>query len=87
MVKEIHPPTGNDIVCENWQIEAVYRMIQNNLCAEVAERPSELIVYGGKGKAARDWDSYDTILKVLMVMLIVKQHLKENLIHFTKIIF
>ena len=65
MVKEIHPPTGNDIVCENWQIEAVYRMIQNNLCAEVAERPSELIVYGGKGKAARDWDSYDTILKVL----------------------
>ena len=65
MVKEIYPPTGTDIVCENWQIEAVYRMIQNNLCAEVAERPSELIVYGGKGKAARDWNSYETILKVL----------------------
>ena len=65
MVKEIYPPTGTDIVCDNWQIEAVYRMIQNNLCAEVAERPSELIVYGGKGKAARDWNSYETILKVL----------------------
>ncbi|MBA65018.1 MAG: urocanate hydratase [Candidatus Marinimicrobia bacterium] len=71
MIRKIQPPTGTDIVCRNWQIEAVYRMIQHNLCSEVAEKPSELIVYGGKGKAARDWDSYNSILKVL-------KRLREN---------
>ena len=65
MKREIHPPTGNHLNCKNWQIEAAYRMIQHNLDPDVAELPDDLIVYGGKGKAARDWDSFDAILKTL----------------------
>ena len=61
----IHAPTGTDLVCKNWQIEAAYRMIQNNLDPDVAEDPDELIVYGGKGKAARNWECYDLILSTL----------------------
>jgi urocanate hydratase len=48
--------------CANWQIEAAYRMIQNNLDPEVAENPDELVVYGGIGKAARNWPAFDAIL-------------------------
>ena len=65
MNRKIHPPTGTDLVCKNWEIEAAYRMIQHNLDPDVAELPDELIVYGGKGKAARDWDSFDSILETL----------------------
>ena len=61
----ISSPVGSKIICKNWQIEAPYRMIQNNLDPNVAENPDELVVYGGKGKAARNWDSYKTILKTL----------------------
>mgnify|MGYP003314029927 FL=1 len=61
----ISSPVGSKIICKNWQIEAPYRMIQNNLDPSVAENPDELVVYGGKGKAARNWDSYKTILKTL----------------------
>ena len=61
----ISSPVGTKIICKNWQIEAPYRMIQNNLDPNVAENPDELVVYGGKGKAARNWDSYRTILKTL----------------------
>jgi len=61
----ISSPVGTKIICKNWQIEAPYRMIQNNLDPSVAENPDELVVYGGKGKAARNWDSYRTILKTL----------------------
>ena len=61
----ISSPVGSKIICKNWQIEAPYRMIQNNLDSNVAENPDELVVYGGKGKAARNWDSYKTILKTL----------------------
>jgi urocanate hydratase len=61
----ISSPVGSKIMCKNWQIEAPYRMIQNNLDPNVAENPDELVVYGGKGKAARNWDSYKTILKTL----------------------
>ena len=61
----IHSPRGNELTCKNWQIEAPYRMIQNNLDPEVAENPDQLVVYGGKGKAARDWECYDTIIKTL----------------------
>ena len=64
--KKIHPPTGSKITCKNWQIEAAYRMIQHNVCNEVAEYPDELIVYGGKGKAARNWDCFETILDSLV---------------------
>ena len=64
-MKNIHPPTGKKLTCKNWQIEAAYRMIQHNLDPDVAEIPEELIVYGGKGKAARDWDSFNVILETL----------------------
>ncbi|WP_374566792.1 urocanate hydratase [Ideonella sp.] len=63
-----HPvkaPTGTTLHCRNWLIEAAYRMIQNNLDPAVAENPDALVVYGGIGKAARDWDSFETILESL----------------------
>ena len=61
----IKPPIGNQLTCKNWQIEAPYRMIQNNLHPDVAEDPENLVVYGGKGKAARNWDCYNMIIKSL----------------------
>lgn len=64
----IHAPRGNKLTCKNWQIEAPYRMIQNNLDPDVAENPDELVVYGGKGKAARNWECYDAILNTLKRM-------------------
>ena len=65
MNRIVTPPLGNKLSCKNWQIEAAYRMIQHNLDQNVAENPDELIVYGGKGKAARNWESYDSILETL----------------------
>ena len=61
----VRAPRGTELTCRNWQIEAAYRMIQNNLDPEVAEKPHELIVYGGLGKAARNWECFDAILKSL----------------------
>ncbi|MBU8975254.1 MULTISPECIES: urocanate hydratase [unclassified Lysobacter] len=61
----IRAPRGSDKTCKSWLTEAAYRMIQNNLDAEVAENPTELVVYGGIGRAARDWESFDAILKSL----------------------
>ena len=61
----IHAPKGEKLSCKNWQIEAPYRMIQNNLDPNVAEDPDELVVYGGKGKAARNWECYESILSTL----------------------
>lgn len=61
----IHPPRGRELSCKNWLIEAAYRMIQHNLDPEVAENPAELVVYGGIGRAARNWECYDAILKSL----------------------
>ncbi|MGY6270605.1 urocanate hydratase [Achromobacter denitrificans] len=61
----IRAPRGGTLACKNWLIEAAYRMIQNNLDPEVAEHPQELVVYGGIGRAARDWPSFDKILEVL----------------------
>ncbi|OZI61067.1 urocanate hydratase [Bordetella genomosp. 11] len=63
--RSIRAPRGTALTCKNWLIEAAYRMIQNNLDAEVAEHPEQLVVYGGIGRAARDWPSYDRILEVL----------------------
>ncbi len=65
MTRKIKAPTGTKLHCKNWLIEAAYRMIQNNLDDEVAFDPDNLIVYGGRGKAARDWKSYDAILESL----------------------
>ncbi|AVP96687.1 urocanate hydratase [Ahniella affigens] len=61
----IRAPRGNQLHCKNWLAEAAYRMIQNNLDPEVAEDPKSLVVYGGIGRAARDWASFDAILKTL----------------------
>ncbi len=65
MNRTIKAPTGTELFCKNWLIEAAYRMIQNNLDAEVAFDPDNLIVYGGRGRAARNWDCYDAILRSL----------------------
>ncbi|WP_119355153.1 urocanate hydratase [Azohydromonas sediminis] len=61
----VRAPRGAALHCRNWQIEAAYRMIQNNLDPEVAENPDALVVYGGIGKAARNWDCYEAILRAL----------------------
>ena len=58
-------PTGTDIECEGWRQEAALRMLNNNLDPEVAEKPEDLVVYGGTGRAARSWDAYDGILDEL----------------------
>ncbi|GMV52823.1 MAG: urocanate hydratase [Chlorobi bacterium] len=64
----IRAPRGSKLTCANWQIEAAYRMIQNNLDPDNAEKPDELIVYGGLGKAARNWACYDAIIRCLTTM-------------------
>ncbi len=61
----VRAPRGKTLTCKNWQIEAAYRMIQNNLDPEVAADPANLIVYGGRGKAARNWESFYAILEAL----------------------
>jgi urocanate hydratase len=61
----IHPPQGSQLTCKNWHIEAPYRMIQHNLDPEVAGDPDNLIVYGGRGRAARNWECFDAILESL----------------------
>ncbi|HPS41381.1 MAG TPA: urocanate hydratase, partial [Anaerolineaceae bacterium] len=63
--REVRAPRGTQLSCKNWQIEAAYRMIQNNLDPEVAERPQDLVVYGGRGQAARSWEAFDAILESL----------------------
>lgn len=65
MKREIQAPRGTQLTCKNWQIEAAYRMIQNNLDPQVAFDPDNLIVYGGRGKAARNWEAFDSILDSL----------------------
>ena len=66
--RSIRAPRGSKLNCKSWLTEAPYRMIQNNLDAEVAERPEDLVVYGGIGRAARNWESFDTILETLQVL-------------------
>ena len=61
----ISAPRGTEITCKGWQQEAAMRMLMNNLDPEVAEKPAELIVYGGSGKAARSWPDYDRIVAAL----------------------
>ena len=64
--RRIQAPTGSTLTCKSWLTEAAWRMIQNNLDRNVAEKPEELIVYGGIGRAARDWESFDRILELLV---------------------
>ena len=63
--RPVRAPRGTQLSCRNWLIEAAYRMVQNNLDPEVAENPDALVVYGGIGKAARNWDCFEAILKSL----------------------
>jgi urocanate hydratase len=69
--RPLRAPRGSELSCANWQIEAAYRMLQNNLDPEVAENPDELVVYGGIGKAARNWACLEGILHSL-------RHLKAD---------
>ncbi len=66
--RRIRAPRGAQITCKSWLTEAPFRMIQNNLDAEVAERPEELVVYGGIGRAARNWACFDKILETLQTL-------------------
>jgi urocanate hydratase len=61
----VHAPRGTQLTCKSWLTEAPFRMIQNNLDPEVAERPQDLVVYGGRGQAARNWECFDAILASL----------------------
>ena len=63
--RQIRAPRGSQLNAKSWQTEAPLRMLMNNLDAEVAERPGELVVYGGIGRAARDWESFDRIVASL----------------------
>ena len=63
--RQIKAPTGRKLSCRGWHQEAALRMLMNNLDPDVAEKPDELIVYGGTGKAARNWDCYDRIVQTL----------------------
>lgn len=64
----VKSPIGTKLNCKGWLQEAAYRMIQNNLDPDVAEHPDELIVYGGRGKAARNWECFDKILAALKIL-------------------
>jgi len=61
----VRAPRGTSISCKGWQQEAALRMLMNNLDPEVAERPQDLVVYGGTGRAARSWDAFDAIVRTL----------------------
>ena len=68
MSRVIHSPHGSQLSTLGWQQEAALRMLQNNLDPEVAERPQDLVVYGGTGKAARDWKSFDALVRTLKTL-------------------
>src|SRR2546430_7828512 len=67
----VRAPRGNTLACKSWQQEAAMRMLMNNLDPEVAERPDDLVVYGGSGRAARSWQAFDAIVHAL-------QHLEND---------
>ncbi|HEY3002088.1 MAG TPA: urocanate hydratase [Kribbellaceae bacterium] len=66
--RPVRSPRGTTLTARNWQSEAALRMLQNNLDPEVAEHPDELVVYGGSGKAARDWNSFDAMVRTLTTL-------------------
>src|SRR3954471_24093081 len=63
--RPLRAPRGTELTCKSWLTEAPYRMLLNNLDPEVAEHPDKLVVYGGIGKAARNWESFDAIVRSL----------------------
>jgi urocanate hydratase len=68
MSREIHAPHGSELSCKGWPQEAAMRMLMNNLDPAVAERPEDLVVYGGTGRAARSWEAYDAIVRTLKTL-------------------
>ena len=68
MTREVRSPRGPELSCGSWQTEAPMRMLMNNLDPENAERPEDLVVYGGTGKAARSWEAYDAIVRTLRTL-------------------
>ncbi|MCC3262046.1 urocanate hydratase, partial [Paenibacillus polymyxa] len=64
----IRAPRGSQLTAKSWLTEAPLRMLMNNLAPDVAENPNELVVYGGIGRAARDWDCYDKIVESLTAL-------------------
>ena len=61
--RPVRAPRGSTLSCKGWQQEAALRMLMNNLDPDVAERPADLVVYGGTGKAARSWEAFDVIVR------------------------
>src|SRR5687767_2078851 len=68
MADTIRAPRGRELSCKGWQQEAALRMLMNNLDPDVAERPADLVVYGGIGKAARNWECFDAIVAALRAL-------------------
>ena len=64
----IRAPRGSQLQCKSWATEAAMRMLMNNLDPEVAENPAELVVYGGRGKAARNWECYEAMIRTLRTL-------------------
>jgi len=65
VAREVRAPRGTELTCKGWPQEAALRMLMNNLDPDVAERPQDLVVYGGTGKAARNWECFDAIVRTL----------------------
>ncbi len=66
--RTVRAPRGNTLTCKTWQAEAAMRMLMNNLDPEVAEKPEDLVVYGGRGQAARSWEAFDAIIEALKAL-------------------
>src|SRR6476620_2730089 len=66
--REIRAPRGTELSCRSWPQEAALRMLMNNLDPDVAERPEDLVVYGGTGRAARSWEAFDAIVRTLRTL-------------------
>ena len=66
--RPVRAPRGTDISCLGWGQEAALRMLMNNLDPDVAERPDDLVVYGGTGRAARSWEAFDAIVRTLRTL-------------------
>src|SRR5438067_12724605 len=67
-IRTIRAPRGTSLTCKGWPQEAALRMLMNNLDPDVAERPDDLVVYGGSGKAARNWDAYEALVRSLRAL-------------------
>src|SRR6266480_3858190 len=66
--RTVRAPRGTELSCRGWQQEAPLRMLMNNLDPDVAERPQDLVVYGGTGRAARSWEAFDAIVRTLQTL-------------------